>query len=89
MSSDHHDCTQVVSDLYSLASSESQTRERVIQNDMLFARPRESHLVELTTIDFDPSHSPRYFAFKDHSQLSAHLADDATRVFHRDTCIEV
>ncbi|KAH7070305.1 hypothetical protein FB567DRAFT_554807 [Paraphoma chrysanthemicola] len=63
----------------SLAQSTSQVRSRIRDNELVFSKCQESHLVELAEIDVGASQDLINTSFKSLSQLSIHLESTLAR----------
>lgn len=85
----NHLGSQGLDDVYSLALTESQTRLRILDNSRLFSKSKEKHVVELIQFGSDTSQSPKTFAFKDASQLSAHLLNGEQDLSRHHHCMNI
>ena len=78
-----------VMDLHSLASSALQTRAETINNEQLFAKAKERHLLELMIVDSDATQRPQNYSFRDSTQLSAHLTSESNVSPHASFSLEI
>lgn len=89
MSGGRHTNTSSSDDLLRLVRSDIRTYSHGTDDNLLFSRKREKHLIQSITLGFDATHDFEFFEFRNGSQMSSHLTDITTEKFHGHACLEI
>lgn len=89
MSGGRHINTSCSNDLLRLVRSDIRTYSHGTDDNLLFSKKREKHLIQSITLGLHATHDFEFFELRNSSQMSSHLTDVTTKKVHGHACLEI